>query len=275
MSKKKNRPAAPTPESLGLPRTGVESHAHLDMADFAPDLGAVLDRAAASGVAAIGNVFLGPDAYEANKNLFDRHPEVFFILGIHPHDASGCTPGALARMEAAFKADPRLKALGETGLDFFYDHSPRDDQRRALADQLALARGLDIPVVIHSRDAHPETVAILLDQGFAHRPVLWHCFGGDAALAATLVGHGWHLSIPGPVTFPKSDALREAAASVPLDRLMLETDCPYLTPHPYRGKRNEPAYTVFTAQEVARVRGMDVAELWTACGNNARRFFGV
>ncbi len=275
MSKKKHAAPRPRPEDLGLPRVGVETHAHLDMEPFDADLDEVLDRAAAAGIAAVGNVFLGPEAFERNAGRFAGRDEVFFLLGTHPHDAAGCDQTALARTEAAFRREPRLKALGEIGLDFFWNHSPREDQLRAFRDQLALARDLDLPVVIHSRDADDEVLAALLDQGFADRPVLWHCFGGDEAFARRLVGLGWVLSLPGTLTFSRNEALRQAAAATPLDRLVLETDCPYLTPEPYRGKRNEPAYVVFVAQCLAACRGQDVVEVWARCGDTARRFFGL
>lgn len=273
MSKKK--PDRPAPESLGLPCTGVESHAHLDLVEFRDDLGEVLQRAAASGVARLGNVFLGPQAYARNRHLFDAHPEVFFLLGIHPCEGASCDAAALESMRHAFRTDDRLRAIGEIGLDFYWDDCAHDVQREALRAQLALAREVERPVVIHSRDAADATIALLEAEGFAGYPVLWHCFGGDAQLARRLLTNGWHLSIPGTVTYPANAALREAVREIPLDRLLLETDCPFLTPVPYRGKRNEPAYTVFTAQCVAAEREMDIVELWTAAGDNARRFFGL
>ncbi len=272
---KKNKPPLPAPESLGLPPVGVESHAHLDMEPFRDDLDQVLARARAAGVREIGQVFLGPAAYREGRSRFAAHEQVFFLLGIHPHDAVTCNHDALVAMDQAFAQDPRLRALGETGLDYYYMHSPMDVQQRAFRDQLALARERDLPVVVHSRDAEEDTVAILLDMGFAHRPLLWHCFGRDAAFAGRLLELGWHISIPGPVTFPKSQALREAAAIVPDDRLLLETDCPFLSPAPYRGRRNEPAYMVFTAQAVALARGVAVEEVWQRCGDAARGFFGL
>ncbi len=271
MSRKKK--PRPEPESLGLPRTGVESHAHLDLEDFDEDREEMLQRAASAGVERIGNVFLGPDAFEAKSGLFAEHPEVFFLLGIHPHDASQCGQEELARMQALFRSEPRLKAWGEIGLDYFYDLSPRDVQIRVFREELQAAKEVDVPVVIHSRDAEEETVDVLLDQGYADRPLLWHCFGKGPDFAAEVLSHGWMLSFPGMVTFPKSTEAREAVAVTPLERMLLETDCPYLTPAPYRGKRNEPAYLGFTAQVVAECKQMETAALWTQCGLNAKKFF--
>lgn len=275
MSKKHDNGPAVLPESLQLPCTGVDSHAHLDLRHFGQDLDAVLARAKKTGVAQIGNVFLSIEAWRQGQELFARHPNVFFLLGIHPTDAALCTPETLDAIRAAFNADARLKALGEIGLDYYWKDCPPPVQRAAFTAQLNLARELEKPVVIHSRDAYDETLAMLLDQGFSNYPVLWHCFGGDAAQAERLVAEGWHLSIPGPVSFPANHALREALRHIPLDRLMTETDCPYLAPTPYRGKRNEPAYTAFTVSVMAGALGMSAAELWTSCGNTARTFFNL
>lgn len=274
MSKK--QPVRPEPQSLGLPLVGVDTHAHLDFPELLEDLDAVLQRAQASGVAQIGQVFLSPEAYHAHQERFAPHAGVFFLLAIHPCEAGDADEATLAAMEAAFRADPRLKGVGETGLDFYWqDKAPHDAQRRAFGDHLALARHLDVPVIIHSRDAFDASVAMLDDLGFAHRPVLWHCFGGDAAQAAELVRRGWTLSIPGPATYRRNEALAQAVAATDLEHLVVETDSPYLAPEPWRGKRNEPAFSTFTAAHVAALKGLDPARVWRRLGDNARRFFGL
>jgi TatD DNase family protein len=273
MSKKKA--SRTDPLSLNLPCVGVETHAHLDMADFAPDLKAVLAEARAAGVARIGNVFLGPEALEKSRGLFDAHPEVFFILGVHPHEAKDFAADTPERLRAAFAGEPRLAALGEIGLDFFWDHSPRERQAQVFRAQLLLARDLDLPVVVHSRDALEETFAILDKAGFAGRRLLWHCFGGGPKLARRILDRGWHVSIPGPVTYRRAEALREAVRIVPLERMVIETDCPYLAPEPWRGKRNRPALLAFVAAAVAEVKGLPVAEVWARCAETARAFFGL
>lgn len=274
MSKKRKTPR-PEPASLGLPPGGVDTHAHLDMDPLLPDLDPVLARAAAAGVSRIGQVFLGPAAYANNAPLFANRPETFFILGVHPHEATTATDQALSDMEASFRADPRLRALGEAGLDYYYDLAPRQAQRRAFAAQAELARSLDAPLVVHSRDAIYDTLRILMDTGLSGRPVLWHCFGGDADIAREILAHGWHISIPGPVTFRKNDALREAVREIPLDRLVLETDCPFLAPEPWRGKRNEPAFLAFIAAAVADIKGLAPADLWLATARTAHAFFSL
>ena len=269
MSKKKR----PLPQDLHLPCLGVDTHAHLDLDPLAPDLPACLDRARAAGLAAIGNVFLGSAAYEAHKGLFAGIDWIFFILGVHPHDAPSLDQEELHRIGRAMENDPGIKALGEIGLDFYRDRAPRDQQRAALQAQLELARAEDLPVIIHSREAEAETMKILLDMGFQDRPLLWHCFGGGADLASRVLARGWLLSIPGTVTFHKNQALQRAVASIPLERMVLETDCPFLAPEPYRGRPNEPAFTVFTARKIAAIRGEPVERIWEATALTARNFF--
>ncbi len=273
MSKKKVIP--PDPQSQALTLCGVDSHAHMDSSSFDTDREEVLARAKNCGIAHIGNVFVGLQNYLARKHYFENHTEVFFILGIHPCDAHTASEEHLAGIEEAFLEEPRLKALGEIGLDYYWDSCPKDVQMQVFIQQLHIAKKLEKPVVIHCRDAFEHTVAILEKEGFKDYPLLWHCFGGNKAEAKHLVHNGWHISIPGPVSYPKNDFLREAVQHIPLDRLMLETDCPYLSPNEWRGKRNEPALTVFTAKTIAAARNMDTEELWQVCGSNAQRFFDL
>ncbi|MCF8040088.1 MAG: TatD family hydrolase [Desulfohalobiaceae bacterium] len=271
MSKKKR----PRPEDLNLPCVGVDTHAHLDLDPLHSEVEACLDRAGKSGVAAVGNVFLGSRAYSVNRELFSTHPRVFFILGVHPHEASIVDSTELDAINQALDQDPNIKAIGEIGLDFHWDRSPRDRQRSAFQAQLDLARDRNKPVVIHSREAEEETLDILLDMGFQDRPLLWHCFGGDSSLAEQILARGWMVSIPGTVTFPKSRALQEAVRGIPLQQMVLETDCPFLAPEPYRSKRNEPAYSVFTAQKIAEERQEPLTDIWEQTGQTAREFFGL
>lgn len=274
MSKKKDGPR-PLPETLHLPLTGADSHAHLDSKGLIDDLSGVLERAKRAGVAHIGQIFLGPAAYHAHKNLFALHPEVFFLLGIHPCDAAECTPEVMDAMRTAFHNDPRLRGVGETGLDLYWKDCPLAVQEEAFRLQLALAQETGRPVVIHSRDAAEETLRILESEQCIGRALLWHCFSGDAVQHLDrILANGWHISIPGPVTYPSSPDLREAVTRIPADRLLIETDCPYLTPLPWRGKTNEPALVAFTAATIAAVRNEDPAVLWTRCGENTLRFFG-
>ncbi len=274
MSKhKKPEGPLPTPESLGLPLVGVESHAHLNSRQYDQDRDEVLQRARRSGVARIANVFLSPEAWETGRAFFAGHPEVFFLLGIHPTEAANCDAATLERMRQIFTQDTRVRALGEIGLDYYWKDCPPEVQRKAFVSQLQLAEELDLPVVVHSRDAFEDTFGLLTEQGFAGKALLWHCFGGDADQARRIVAAGWHVSIPGPITFPSNHVLREAVKEIPLNRLMVETDCPYLSPVPYRGKRNEPAYLAFTITALAQTLDMDRDEIWGICGKNALGFF--
>ncbi len=275
MSKKKDTPRA-LPESLHLPLAGADSHAHLDSEGLFEKLPEVMERARQAGVAHIGQVFLGPAAYHAHKAAFAPYPGVFFLMGIHPCDAQECTGAVMRDMRTAFQNDSDLKAVGEIGLDFYWQDCPHFIQEEAFRLQIALAKETDRPVVIHSRDAATDSLRILEAEGLSGRPLLWHCFSGDAVpLLDRILANGWHVSIPGPVTYPANRPLRDAVARIPLDRLLVETDCPYLAPVPWRGKQNEPALVAFTAAAVAEARGMTPDELWTACGRNTLRFFNV
>jgi TatD DNase family protein len=260
---------------LGLPQGGADTHAHLNMADFSADLPATLERAFASGVSHIGNVLLNTEEYHRSRRLFAGCPRIFFILGIHPNESGRYGPDTIPQLRAIARNDARVRAIGEIGLDFFRGYCTPQTQEKAFRALLRLAREVERPVVIHSRDATEATLAVLEEEKFKGYPLLWHCFGGDTTLMEHVIRQGWHLSIPGPVGYPANTALREAARKTPLERLLLETDAPYLAPLDWRGQRNEPAFTVFTAACIARERGMDTAELWTACGENAQRFFSL
>ncbi|MDL2279942.1 TatD family hydrolase [Desulfovibrio sp. OttesenSCG-928-G11] len=272
MSRKKQQPYYPPP---ALPRTGVEAHAHLNSRQFLPDFAKVMERAFAAGVAQIIQVFLSPEAWREGRGHFDPYPQVHFILGIHPTEAMNYSRETEQAMREAVALDPRIRGIGEIGLDFYWKDCPPDLQKEALDRQLSLAGELGLPIVIHCREAEEQTLALLEERGFAGYPLLWHCFGGDQALAGRIIANGWHISVPGPVTFPANEALRQAVALIPADRLLVESDCPYLSPAPLRGKRNEPANLGYTIEAMARARGMEAAELWTLCGDNARRFFSL
>lgn len=275
MSKKKSSAPKTSPLELNMPHCGVDTHAHLDLHHFGDSIEAALSLAHQAGLSHIGNVFLGSKNYTLNAPLFAAHPEVFFILGIHPCEAQDCTPDELNALKKAFQSDERLCAVGEIGLDYYWKDCPPEIQKAAFCAQLHLARSVERPVVIHSRDAHDDTLQILEAQNFIGYPLIWHCFGGNAALAERIINNGWHISIPGPVTYPANTELREVVKRIPLDRLLVETDCPYLAPVQWRGQRNEPAFAVFTAACIAKERSMNPAELWEICGNNARKFFGI
>jgi TatD DNase family protein len=251
----------------------IDTHAHLEMETFDTDREEVLERAAAAGLTAILTVGTTIPDCEKAVALARRYPLVFAAIGIHPHEVKGIDAAAYDALRLLAR-EKKVVAIGEIGLDFFYDNSPRDVQLRNFAEQLDLAEELDLPVIIHDRDAHTETIELLRERKGSLRGVL-HCFSGDAAMARECVELGFHLSVAGPVTYPKADQLRAVAREIPAERLLIETDAPYLAPKPYRGKRNEPAYVMETARCLAEIRTIPAEELERLTAANARRLFRI
>jgi TatD DNase family protein len=247
----------------------VDTHAHLHFPEFAGDLEAVLERARAAGVRCMVTIGTDVESSRAAVALAGREPDVWAAVGIHPHAAGQADEAQLAEIERVAAA-PRVVAIGETGLDFFRLLSPRDAQERLFRAQLALARRLRKPVLVHCRDAYAETLAILAEAPVGEAGGIMHCFSGDAGEARRCLDLGLFISLAGPVTYPKARALPEVAKLVPADRLVVETDCPFLPPQPYRGKRNEPAYLAVTAARVAELRGEPLEELASRMSENAR-----
>jgi len=249
----------------------IDSHAHLDSRKFDGDREAVVERAREAGVIAILNVGGDLASSRAAVALAERCDFVYAAVGVHPHDARTVTPAVLDELRALSR-HPKVVAIGEIGLDYYRDLSPRPVQRRVFADQLALAAELGLPVVVHSREALDDVIAGL--RGWEGAGVL-HSYSGGPERLEEVLELGVSIGISGPVTFPKAERLRAVAAAVPLERLLVETDCPYLTPVPYRGRRNEPAHVRYVAQAVARARGMEAEPLARATADNARRLFGM
>ncbi len=264
------------PSSLALPYAGADTHAHLDSESLWPHLADIMERAKKAGVAHIGQVFLSPKAYEEGHKAFEIYPEVFFLLGIHPCYAHEFSLDIVDEIKAIFLKEARLKAVGEVGLDAYWKECPIEVQEAFFRRQIGLARELGKPLAIHSRDTAAQTVQVLLDEGMSKHPVLWHCFQGDAIdHLDTIITHGWEVSIPGIITYKANEYLREAVKEIPLTHLHIETDCPYLAPMPWRGTNNEPSLVAFVAESIAKSRQIDTAEVWTQCGQNAVRFFGL
>ena len=256
--------------SLGL----FDTHAHLHFPDFASDLDEVLTRARAAGVRQMVTIGTDAETSRAAVAVAERDPEVWASVGLHPHDAEHGDDALFAELER-LAASPRVVALGEMGLDFFRNLSPRPAQEQALRRQLALARTLRKPAVIHCREAHAETLAILAEERVSDVGGVMHCFSGDVEVARRCLDLGLLISLAGPVTYPNARALPDVARFVPADRLVVETDCPYLPPQPYRGKRNEPSYLVITAARVADLRKESLDTLGARMSDNARRLFGL
>jgi TatD DNase family protein len=248
----------------------IDSHTHLDDAQYNEDRAAVIERARAAGVErvlAIGTGS-GPPDLEAALRLAGEYPFVLATAGVHPHDSAKATEATFERLRT-LAAHPKVVALGEIGLDYHYDFSPRDVQRAVFSRQLAIAAEAGLPVVIHTREAWADTLEILRREW--HGEGIVHCFTGDAAQARQALDAGFHLAFGGVLTFPKAESVREAARLTPADRLLIETDCPYLAPVPHRGKRNEPAFVAETARRLAEVRGQAVEEIAALTARNFER----
>ena len=260
--------------AAGEPVELIDSHAHVDGPEFDADRDAVLARARAAGVRRIVVIGAVGDMARARSAvaLAERDPDIFATVATHPHDADQMTEAWWAEHEQLAR-HPRVVAIGETGLDFYYDHSAREAQAAAFRRFVALARAVGKPVVCHVRDAHAEARAILAETGAAEVGGIIHCFTGTPDDAAAYVELGFHVSFSGIVTYKNAQPLRDAVRRVPLDRLLIETDCPYLAPIPRRGKRNEPAFVVHTAAVVAREAGVTLAELAAATVASTERVF--
>jgi TatD DNase family protein len=251
-----------------------DTHAHLHFPELAADFDDVMRRARAAGVRRIVTIGTDGETSRAAVAVAERDPDVWASVGLHPHDAAAGDDALFAELER-LAASPRVVALGEMGLDFFRDLSPRPAQATALRRQLALARRLRKPALIHCRDAHEEMLTILAEERVSEVGGIMHCFSGDVAIARRCLDLGLLISLAGPVTYPNARALPEVARFVPADRLVVETDCPFLPPQPYRGKRNEPSYLVVTAARVADLRKEPLDVLGPRMVENAARLFGI
>lgn len=255
----------------------IDSHAHLDMKAFDPDRQEVVRRALAAGLRAIVTIGVADSlpGIERVLDLAARHERVFATVGVHPHDAKEVRPDWLARI-ATLVSNPKVVGVGETGLDYHYLHSPREAQLDCFRGFVRLARGLGLPVVIHSRSADGDTLAVLEEAvrecGEPLRGVV-HCFSGDYPLARSFLDLGLDLSFTGVITFARAAGLREVVRRIPLERVHLETDCPYLAPEPFRGRRNEPAFVVKVAEVVADLLGKSLAEVGRVTSGNTVRLF--
>lgn len=249
----------------------VDSHAHLDYPQLADDLEAVLDRARAAGVGQVISVGTDLRSSHAARRIAESHPGVFATAGVHPHEAAKCSAADWPALGSLWR-DPRTVAVGETGLDYYYDFAPREVQLEVFRRQLEQGGEHGLPVVIHLRDAYEDAFALIKEVGLAAGGVL-HCFSAGPAECETALELGLHVSLSGIVTFPWADSVREAARLIPSHRILVETDAPYLAPAPHRGRRNEPALVVHTARRVAEARREELAVLCQNATENAARLF--
>ena len=256
----------------------VDSHCHIDGDAFDEDRDVVVERAREAGVVAMLNVGTGDprsDEFRKAVAVAEKYENVYASVGVHPHDARAYDDTAESHLIDLSRSD-KVIAWGEIGLDYYYDHSPRDVQREIFIRQIRTAGRLDLPIIVHSRDADEDTVEILTEE-FSGRDGkgIMHCFGGTPQMAEALLEIGFLISFAGNVTFKKAENLRDAARAVPLDKLLVETDCPFLTPVPYRGKRNEPTYVVHTARFLAELKGVEFETLAAQTTKNFLDFFQI
>ena len=249
-----------------------DTHAHYTSERFDGDREALLASMPSRGVSEIINVECGGDPRQYDLSLSERYPFVYSACGVHPHEAGEAAPGYLDHLVTALK-HPKTVALGEIGLDYHYDFSPRDVQRRVFREQMALAQELGIPVAIHSREATADTLAAVRD--FPGIRGVVHCFSGSAETAKVYLSLGYFISFTGVVTFPNIRSLADAVRAVPLERMFLETDCPYLAPVPFRGKRCDSSMIPHTAAAIAQLKGSDADTVIEVARANALRFFGI
>ncbi|HET9014148.1 MAG TPA: TatD family hydrolase [Thermomicrobiaceae bacterium] len=249
----------------------VDTHCHLDLETFDADRGAVIDHARAVGVGRFLVIGFEPARWGSTLDLTSIHPDVFAAVGVHPTEATQFSPELEVDL-ARVAHEPRVRAIGETGLDYHWEGASPATQRSAFEAQIALARALGLPFVVHQRDAEADALAVLRGTNPPHRGVM-HCFTGGPEFAGECLALGLHLGLGGAVTYRNARALHEAVRGVPLDRIVLETDAPFMTPSPYRGQRNEPAYVEVVARRVAELRGIDVDELAEATSRNAEALF--
>jgi TatD DNase family protein len=251
----------------------IDHHCHLDFPDFADELDAVVARAKAAGVGLMVTISTRIRRFEQILAIAERYDNVYCSVGTHPHYAHEELDVAVDEI-VQLSEHPKVVAIGEAGLDYYYDNSPRAAQEQGFRTHITAARATQLPLVIHARDADEDTAAILEEEHAKGAfPAVLHCYTGGMELARRGLALGLYVSFSGIVTFKRSDALREVAASVPLDRILVETDAPYLAPGKFRGKRNEPAYVAITAAEVARVKGVSADELARATTENFFRLY--
>lgn len=257
----------------------IDSHAHIDGEEYDADRDEVVSRAREAGVRAILNVGTGDPlsgAFERAVRVAEEYENVYAAVGVHPHDAKLFDEEAAERLQRLARESHRVIAWGEIGLDYHYDHSPREVQREVFRRQIRIARELALPVIIHSREADSDTVSILREELTGEgRQGIMHCFGGGAEMALGVLELGFMVSFAGNVTFKKAEDLRAVARLIPLERLLLETDCPFLTPVPFRGRRNEPARVREVAECLAGLHGLTTEEVGNITTANFSRFFNL
>ncbi|MEL3959771.1 TatD family hydrolase [Lysinibacillus endophyticus] len=252
----------------------IDTHVHLNADQYEEDLQQVIDRALAAKVEKMVVVGFDRKTIEKAMNLAEIYDFIYAVIGWHPVDAIDCTEEDLQWIEQ-LAAHKKVVAIGETGLDYYWDKSPKEVQQELFRKQIHLAQKLNLPIVIHNRDATGDVVKILREENAASVGGVMHCFSGSVETARECIAMNFMISLGGPVTFKNARLPKEVAKEIPLEYLMIETDAPYLAPHPYRGKRNEPSYVPLVAEEIARQKELTVEEVAQATTSNAVRFFNI
>jgi len=271
MAKKKQKPPLPVlPEGVNV----IDTHCHLDMLNSEMDINQAVSNAAVRGVSPIITIGIDLESSKKAVEIAGQHAGVYATVGIHPHNVNDLTDDSYDELELLCK-NSKVVGYGEIGLDFVKEYAPKHVQLVHYARQVKLAKKTGLPLVIHDREAHAEILDILKKEAPFPRAGIMHCFSGDWHLATQVLDLGFLISIPGVVTFKKAEALQEVVRKAPLDRLVLETDAPFLAPEPYRGRTNIPEYILFSAQKVAALRGMTIEALARATTENARNIFNL
>ncbi len=252
----------------------IDSHAHLDDERFDEDREQVIANAVDAGITSLINVGHDMESSERSIALADKYPFIYAAVGVHPHDAKDAPDGYIDRLKDLLK-NQKVVAVGEIGLDYYYDLSPRDVQQKVFIEQLNLAKEAARPVIIHLRDAYGDFLDIMRRERLEPAAGVMHCFSGSWEVARECLEMGFYISFAGPVTFKNAAKLRETAQKIPLEKILVETDCPYLTPVPHRGKRNEPAYVRLVAEQIAAVKGLSTEEFCRHTVENAKKLFGI
>ncbi len=252
----------------------IDSHAHLDDKRFDSDRDMLIKNLKDNGLDLVINIGADLQTSIASVSLAEKYENIYAAIGVHPHSAKEMDNSTIEILKSFAKRE-KVVAIGEIGLDFHYDNSPRDVQRKWFKEQLKLAKEVDLPVVIHTREASQETFDILKEAQDGKLRGVLHCYSGSVEMALEYIKLGFYISLGGPVTFNNAKVSREVAKAVPLDKLLIETDCPYLTPVPYRGKRNEPIFVKYVAETIAEIRGISLEELGEATNRNTKELFKI
>ncbi|MGE7692228.1 TatD family hydrolase [Lysinibacillus sp. NPDC097214] len=252
----------------------IDTHVHLNADQYEEDLQEVIDRALEAKVETMVVVGFDRKTIEKTMQLIEQYDFVYGVIGWHPVDAIDCKQGDLDWIEE-LAAHPKIVGIGETGLDYYWDKSPKDVQQALFRKQIHLAQKLNLPIIIHNRDATGDVVQILREENAASVGGVMHCFSGSVETAHECIAMNFMISLGGPVTFKNARMPKEVATEIPVEHLMIETDAPYLAPHPYRGKRNEPAFVPLVAEEIARLKGLTIEEIAQVTTTNAKKFFKI